>query len=168
MRPHYFIGIIIILAGLSFLFNIPVFNIIIALVLLWIGVRILTGHKHNLGNYWSESKSTLNEDYLSRVLVFSGMRKKLVTDNFEGIELISIFGGAEIDASEVKTGRKEIDIELVSIFGGIKLKVPKGWLIKSEGMGILGGFDNNTGSKNGIIIIHLKGVAILGGVEVVN
>lgn len=169
MRGHTLAGVIIILIGLSILFSFPVFNFVFALIVLWIGVRILTGRHGKHVNYWGESKGTINEDYLRRVLVFSGIQTKLKSENFEGAELVTIFAGGEIDASNVTTKKSNIDIDLVAVLGGIKLRIPKGWQVKSEGMGILGGYDNNTepSSKSGVVV-HLKGVAILGGVEVVN
>lgn len=167
MNRHKFWGIIIIFIGLSILFHFPFFNFIFALIIIWIGVRVLTGRRHE---FWHESKGVLTEDYLRRVLVFSGINTKLDTNNFEGAELITIFGGGEVDASSVSTKRTDIDIDLVAIFGGLKLRIPRGWQVKSEGVGIIGGFDNNTNTsdKSKGTVIHLKGVAIFGGVEVVN
>jgi predicted membrane protein len=168
MKAHTVAGIIIILIGLSILFRFPVINFIIAFFILWIGVKILTG-QGRMGNFWSETKGSINEDYFRRVLVFSGIRTKLSTQNFEGMELVTIFGGGEIDAAAVSTKKSNIDIDLVSIFGGVKLRIPKGWTVKSEGTGIMGGFNNGTESpaKSGVTV-HLKGAAIFGGVEIVN
>jgi hypothetical protein len=76
MRGHILAGVIIILIGLSILFGFPLFNFIFAFIVLWIGVRILTGQgKH--GHYWPEGKGSSNEDYFRRVLVFSD-RKSVV------------------------------------------------------------------------------------------
>jgi len=168
MRGHIIAGVIIILIGLSILFGFPLFNFIFAFIVIWIGVRILTG-RGEMDHFWSEGKGSASEDYFRRVLIFSGIRTKLKTENFEGMELVTIFGGGEVDAGGVGTKKTDIDIDLVAIFGGVKLRLPKGWEVKSEGTGILGGFDNKTVSsaKSGVTV-HLKGAAIFGGVEVVN
>jgi predicted membrane protein len=168
MRGHTLAGIIIIVVGLSILFNFPVFNFLIAFVVLWVGVRILTG-RGKFGNFGAESSGTINEGYLRRVLIFSAIKAKLKTENFEGMELVTIFGGGEVDAGAVSTKKTDIEIDLVSIFGGIKLRIPKGWKVVSEGAGVFGGFNNKTesSSKSGVTL-HLKGAAIFGGVEVVN
>jgi predicted membrane protein len=168
MRGHYLAGVIIILIGLSILFGFPLFNFIFAFIVLWIGVRILTG-RGKTGNFWSETKGSVNENYFRRVLIFSGINTKLKTENFEGMEIVTVFGGGEIDAGEISTKRANVDIDLVSIFGGMKLRLPKGWTVKSEGTGIMGGFDNNTqSSSKSSVMVHLKGAAIFGGVEIVN
>ena len=47
-----------------------------------------------------EGKGSVNEDFFRRVLVFSGINTKLETENFEGMELVTIFGGGESDDSD--------------------------------------------------------------------
>jgi hypothetical protein len=169
MRGHQLAGLIIILIGLSILFNFPIFNFLFAFIILWIGVKILTGQGKSFGGMVTKTGGTISEDFVKRVLIFSGIKAKLKTDNFEGMDVVSIFGGGEIDASGVKTKKTSIDIDLVSIFGGLKLTLPKGWVVKSEGAGIIGGFNNNTNvSGKSTVTVHLKGAAIIGGVEVVN
>jgi hypothetical protein len=169
MRSHTLLGIIIILLGLSILFHFPIINFLFAFVILWIGVKILTGQNQMFGNLASQTKGTLNEDFVNRVMIFSGIKAKVGSQSFEGAELVTIFGGGEIDASEVKAKGNKVTLDLVAIFGAIKVKVPKGWSVKSEGVGILGGFNNNTvSSPKSTVTVNLKGAAIFGGVEVVN
>lgn len=169
MRGHQLAGIIIILIGLSILFHFAIFNFLFAFIILWIGIKILTGQSQMFGSVMSSTKGTLSEDFVRRVLIFSGIKTKLRTENFEGMDVVAIFGGGEIDATGVKTKKNNIDVDIVAIFGGIKFIVPKGWSVKSEGAGIIGGFDNKTDfSGKPTVTIHLKGAAIFGGVEVVN
>jgi hypothetical protein len=168
MRSHTFIGIIIILLGLSILFNIPFFSYLIAFVILWLGIKVLMGEGASPTGFTS-TRGVIHDDFLRRVLIFSGISSKLESDDYEGTDLVSVFGGGKLDASGVKTSKKEVDIELVAIFGGLKMKLPKGWSIKNEGVAIFGGFNDNTrpSPKTGVVV-HLKGVAIFGGVEIVN
>jgi hypothetical protein len=168
MRGHTLAGVIIVILGLSILFNFPIFNFLIAFIVLWIGVRILTG-RGKFGTFGTEMGGSVSEDYLRRVLIFSGIKTKLKTENFAGMELVTVFGGGEIDAGSVSTKKTNIDMDLVSIFGAIKVKIPKGWKVVSEGTGIFGGFDNKTeASSKSAVTVHLKGAAIFGGVEVIN
>lgn len=168
MKSHTLVGIIIILVGLSILFHFAIFNFLFAFVILWIGVKMLTGQGSSFGGF-TETKGTLRSDYLRRVLVFSGINAKLLSQSLEGIEIVSIFGGGELDATGVSTKKKDVDIELVSIFGGMKIRLPKSWNVKSEGMGIIGGFNDKTSpSAKSVVTVHLKGVAIFGGAEAIN
>ena len=40
---------------------------------------------------------------------------------------VVIFGGGDLDLSQVKTSEASIDLELVAVFGGARLIVPKNW-----------------------------------------
>jgi predicted membrane protein len=169
MKGHTFIGLIIILFGLSILFHFEIFNFLFAIIILWIGYKVITGQGHAFSDFDGNIKGTISEDYLKRVLIFSGINTTLKSQKFEGMDFVMIFGGGELDASNVKTKKENIDIDLVAIFGGLKLRIPKGWNVRSEGVGIIGGFNNNSDSATKpTVTIHLKGVAIFGGVEVVN
>lgn len=169
MRGHKILGIIIIVVGLSILFSFPVFNFIFAFIILWIGVRILTGQSRIFGGAWTSGEGQSDEDYYSRVLIFSGVGTKLTSSNFKGMDVVSIFGGGDIDVMGVKTGKSEIDFELNAIFGGLKIKVPQSWRVVDEGTGILGGFDNKTTPPSkASVTVHVKGAAIFGGVEIIN
>lgn len=168
MKSHTLAGLIIILIGLSILFHFPIFSFLFAFVILWIGVKIMTGQGSSFGGFM-ETKGVLRSNNLKRVLVFSGINAKLTADNFEGMELVCIFGGGELDANTAVSKKKDVDIEVVAIFGGLKLRIPKSWKVKSEGTGIIGGFNDRTNPPGkSTTTVHLRGVAIFGGVEIVN
>lgn len=159
------IGAIIILIGINILFDIDIFRIIFPILLIWLGTRIIWGKESTSFT----TKSEAREDKIKRVLIFSGVRQKLLSEDFEGGEIVAIFGGAEIDLSRVKTKQKRIQLDLVAILGGIKITLPESWSVRSEGIGILGGFNNEAGKDSKKTVeVELKGVAILGGVDVVN
>ena len=159
------IGSIIILIGINILFDIDIFRILFPLLLIWLGARIIWGKDNSSFTTQSESR----EDKLKRILIFSGVQQKVQSDNFEGGEIVTIFGGAEIDLSNAKTKQKQIQLDLVAILGGIKITLPPTWSVCSEGVGILGGFNNQAGKDSKKTVeVNLKGVAILGGVDIVN
>jgi predicted membrane protein len=165
MNSRVIIGVVIVLIGLGFLFDINVLRFIFPLFLVFIGVQILMGRRQN----WDLAKTaTVAEDSLHRVLIFSGINQKVVSSNFKSGEVVAIFGGGDIDLSSAKTKAKTIELELVAIFGGLKVRIPSDWSVTSEGVGILGGFDNKAKGGTKAVTVQLKGVAIFGGVEVVN
>ena len=55
-----------------------------------------------------------------------------------------------------------------AFFGGIEVIVPDGVDVRTSGAGIFGGYDgvNDAGTVPGSPILHVKGVAVFGGVEV--
>lgn len=80
-----------------------------------------------------------------------------------------VFSGAEIDLGNVKTNKEKLNLELIAVFDGVKVRVPKNWSVKSEGAGVLGGFNNQTkpeGKK--LVDVKIKGAAVFGGVDIIN
>lgn len=163
MTARYIVGAFIILIGLGFLFNFDVFRFIFPVIIILIGIAILTG-RHRSWDY--SHVNSISEDNLKRVLVFSGINAKVESTNFSKGELVAVFGGGDLDLSAVKTKAKEVELDLVAVFGGLRVRIPAEWKVTSEGVGILGGFSVETGKSSGNVLVHLKGAAILGGVEV--
>lgn len=156
-------GIFLILIGLSALFEISLFKFAFAFILIALGIKILSGRGGNWG-----SRSVSGEDYINEVAIFSPLFLNLRSTNFSGGKVVLIFGGGEIDLREVKTTYKDIKMEIVAIFGGCKLTVPKNWKVVSEGVGIVGGYNNKVLSEMSEVTLNLRGVAIFGGVDVEN
>lgn len=163
------VGAAIILIGLSAFLGFSLFRFFVAAVLIFVGVNIILG-KHR--KWEAMSESSIKEDKISEVAVFSAVNRKVESDNFKGGDLTLIFSGGEIDLSEVRTDKREINLEIVAIFGGAKIIIPRGWRVSNKGTAILGGYDIKTGTpadeEKGETTLNLKGTAIFGGVEVVN
>jgi predicted membrane protein len=111
---------------------------------------------------------------LSLYAVFGGGRRRVTTDNFQGGEVLAIFGGYHIDlrgAQIPASGRAVVDIN--SIFGGVELIVPENWRIAVRGIGIFGAFEDKTIPPRpdvGVVLPELvvTGSAIFGGATVRN
>jgi len=167
MQTRLILGAIIILFGLSLLFQFPLFKVLVAAIIIFIGIKMIRGGEGMSFNL--DETSEENEDKLQRVLVFTGVNKKYKSSNFEGGELVTVFGTGKIDLSTVKTKNKEIELNLVAVFGSIDMKLPKNWEVKTEGIGILGAFKNNTAKPKKVSAsVFVKGVAVLGEVKLVN
>lgn len=166
MNIRFIIGTLIVLLGISILFDLNLFRIIFPLILIWIGVQVITGK--DTSN--STEQIEVQEHRMKRVLVFSSINQKVNSDNFQGGEIIAVFGGGEVDFSQVKTKEKNIKLELVAVCGGLEIIIPDNWIVISEGVGILGGFDNkaNGSQAKKTVEVTIKGVAVLGGVQVRN
>lgn len=165
MNPRFYIGVCILLLGLSILFGFPLLKTAVALAVIWVGIRMMIG-KNKKWEY--QFRGETGEDVFKRVLICSGIRAKLVSRYFEYAEITAICGGGEVDFSSVKTTRKEVEFNIVAIVGGLKVKLPKEWAVRSEGVGIVGGYDNKTKSvAKAATTAVIKGTAIVGGVEIV-
>lgn len=113
------------------------------------------------------SKST---DYLDETAIFGGRTISVVSDNFQGGKITSIFGGSKINLLYSKPVPGCM-IDVANIFGGTKITVPEDWNVKIEVVSIFGGFDDKRSASvisrtgNGKIIV-IKGTCIFGGGEV--
>lgn len=109
------------------------------------------------------------EDFISATSIFGGAKKNVISKNFRGGDLVSVFGGNEVDLTRADfTGTAEL--ELTTIFGGTKLVVPSNWEIKTEAAVIFGGIEDKrtlTASPEGTPKrLVLKGTIIFGGVDI--
>jgi len=164
MRGRNIFGIIIIIVGLSILFSFPFINIILAILVIWIGMKVMN-KSWKFSDY--EGKVNVTEDDLDKVFIFSPVNKVIVSDNFTGGKITCIFAGGEVDFSGVKTKKSEIDLEITNIFAGLKLILPGDWKVNSQETNIVGGVENKTKS-GGKVTVNLKGSSIFGGMEITN
>jgi uncharacterized protein YjeT (DUF2065 family) len=160
-----FTGLVLVAIGVGFLFGLPVFRILIPTLIILLGIKLLLGQ----GGPSISAKSEGRDDKLSQVLIFSGIDRKIISDNFSGGEVVAIFGGGDVDLTQAKTTSKTLKLSLVAVFGGLKIRVPETWRVSTEGVGVLGAFENKARPK-GKAKVNLKvdGVAIFGGVEIVS
>lgn len=162
MNARLVLGIILILIGISTVIDFPFFNFLFAIFLVWLGYKVISGRE-------SVKKTITTEKEIKRVLVFSSLDQKVSGESFSRGEIVAVFAGGTLDLSAVKTKNKRIELNLVAVFGGIKIIVPKSWSVKTEGIGILAGFDNKSqlaGKETSQLIV--KGVSILGAVDIIN
>ena len=100
--------------------------------------------------------------------VFGGSKRAVVSKNFRGGEVVSIFGGADINLMQADF-TQPIRIEIVAIFGGCTLIVPANWEIRAETAVIMGAIDDKRNSAittNPEKVLILEGTVIFGGIEI--
>lgn len=165
MNSRNVIGIILIVFGLSMLLGINFGRIIFPLFVIGMGFFLLRG-KVNLFN--SESVSS-EEDSINEVVIFSDSNRVVESNNFNGGKVVSVFADTDIDLTKVKSKEKEIKLELVSVFSDLNIKIPKGWTVKSNAVGILGDVkDQGARSNKEQIRLLVDGVSVLGTIKINN
>jgi predicted membrane protein len=111
------------------------------------------------------------DDFVDVVNVFSGSKQHIYSKKFKGGEVVSIFGGCDLNLSQADF-TDTVVLEVTAIFGGVKIIVPPTWTVKSDVTAIFGGLDDKrsvlavTEEPRKIIII--KGLALFGGVDIRN
>jgi predicted membrane protein len=117
---------------------------------------------------YTDSKSHLGDDYLDAVSIFSGAKKRILSKDFKGGEIMNIFGGADIDLTQADIKGRVI-IDVTQVFGGIKLIVPPHWHVTSDMVALFAGFDDKRMMKSDYgsdKILVLKGTSIFAGVDI--
>jgi predicted membrane protein len=102
--------------------------------------------------------------------MFSGIDRKVSTQEFRGGELTAIMGGCEIDLRRASMKPGEAVVDIFAFWGGIDIKVPEDWSVSVTAVPILGGIEDKTtapkgGSEKRLII---RGNVIMGGAEISN
>ncbi|HUC02021.1 MAG TPA: LiaF domain-containing protein [Candidatus Paceibacterota bacterium] len=177
-----FVGIILILIGLSALTGISLFNFLFAIILIVIGIRLIVGrswngawdwhwHHHddvNDRSYYSHHHATVSDDdWINEVLVFSPINKSFTSQNLKGGRIVMVFSGGAVDLSRVKTSATEIDIELSSVFSDLKVIVPTDWKVRSAAAAFAGNVDTyRAQGGDGPVTLTIRGQAVFGNIEV--
>ena len=152
--------------------DIKVFSILIPAVMIYYGIKFLAKSNKKVHIYdeitGEITEHAMDGDKLSMVAVFAGNKKIVVSKNFKGGEIVSVFGGNEINLMNADF-EGSIKLEIVSVLGGTKLIVPSNWQIKTEMVSVFGGFDDkrnqiNLTTSNKELII--EGVNIFGGIDI--
>lgn len=181
-RKAYTAAVILISIGLFFLIDFPDNfreNFWPAIIIL-VGITFILQwkrwpnhhqhHHHHIHDKDYEQEYSKSIDYIDETAIFGGRTISVVSDNFQGGKITSIFGGSKINLLYSKP-IPGCTIDVANIFGGTKLTVPEDWNVKIEVVSIFGGFDDKRSASvisrtgNGKIVV-IKGTCIFGGGEV--
>ena len=108
-------------------------------------------------------------DRINESVIFSGVNRKLMTKNFQGGKATVLFGGLDLDLTQVDfTGIATLDLEVG--FGGIKLIVPPHWDVRTEVSNIPAGLEDKRMFREGGVdtnkVLILKGTLLFSGLEI--
>ena len=168
MNFRIIVGIAIILMGLGFLIDFPFFNMFFALILIYMGIRFISGR--GFGFSFASGNSVRSEkDSMSRVMVFTSTKLRNESQDFQGGEVVTVFAEGELDLRNAKSNRAVVTLETVCVFGSLSVRVPADWEINTDGVGILGSFnDNTTRPATPAAKLHLEGASVFGSIEITN
>jgi len=146
------------------------FNFFWPAVFIVVGVVVLINSRR-LGDAIRTATTDSKADMIDYVNVFSGAERQLITDNFMGGKVTSIFGGGEVDLTRSSLAQGNNVLEITCIFGGTTLIVPENWTVVIDVTPILGGFTDGRKISGDVVkdpsrILTVKGVVIFGGGEI--
>jgi hypothetical protein len=104
------------------------------------------------------------------VAVFGGASRKGAWRVPPTIEVVTVFGGADIDLRDAILPGREISMRAVSVFGGLSITVPPEMRVIDSGVAIFGGRDVSgeiaeSAAPDGPVL-RLQGACVFGGVSV--
>ena len=110
-----------------------------------------------------------NNDFVDSSVAFGGIKKNIISKNFQGGRIENIFGGTDLNMMQADF-KGVIVLEFNVAFGGIKLVVPPNWNIRNEITAIMGGIDDKRPQvqqtdDSGKVLV-LKGSVMFGGVDI--
>jgi predicted membrane protein len=106
--------------------------------------------------------------YIKAIAVMGGFKRSNSSQEFKGGELTAIMGGLEIDLRDASI-KGEAIIDIFAMMGGVEMRVPEDWLVVVEGFPFMGGYEDKTRPpKVSTKRLVIKGIAVMGGVEIKN
>jgi len=111
------------------------------------------------------------EDDIKVLSVFGGSEQHITSQHFRGGQLIAVFGGYQLDLTQAEIEGEQAVLDATSVFGGGEIQIPRHWNVAIKGIGIFGGYGNETGkyamdTTKPAKTLVVKGVAMFGGVGV--
>jgi predicted membrane protein len=116
-----------------------------------------------------EPTALTSENYINITAVLGGVKRLIVAKNFQGGEITTFMGGADINLTQADIqGRVVLDIN--QVMGGTRLIVPSHWNVISEVVSVFGGIDDKRvlqpSSFNADKVLVIKGTSFMGGVDI--
>ncbi len=119
---------------------------------------------------------TATSDQLARsrrggriVAIFGGATRKGAWHAEPVIDVLTVFGGAELDFREAVLPGKEVTLRATSVLGGVEVTVPPEMRVIDNGSAILGGREIKGGPESvgpDSPVLRIEGICVLGGIEV--
>ncbi|GCC51104.1 hypothetical protein SanaruYs_13240 [Chryseotalea sanaruensis] len=166
---------IAVLVGIVFIVDDYVYDVnlrpyLIPAIVIGIGLYLIFKPKSRAGQYWNEHTQTHSgtDGNWESVSIFGG-NKNIISKDFKGGEMVTIFGGSEVNMSQADISGV-VTLEVVQIFGGTKLIVPANWKVQtSEVVSILGGIDDKRPAPTNVDetkVLNIRGTSVFGGIDI--
>lgn len=110
-------------------------------------------------------------DHVDRMMaVFGGISRKGSWQVQPVMDVVTVFGGAELDFREAVLPSREITLKVTCVFGGVDIVVPPEMRVVDSGYAILGGRDvaddSAESARPDAPVLRISGACVLGGMDV--
>jgi len=102
----------------------------------------------------------------SDLAFWSGVERKVSTNQFRRADLTAIMGGIQMDFRNASINGEAV-IDLFVMMGGVELRVPPDWNVTNQVVAVMGGMqDHSTGPADSPHRLIVRGFVLMGGAEV--
>ncbi len=99
--------------------------------------------------------------------MWSGIKRRIASPVFKHADLTAVMGGIEMDLRAAGTAGGSAVIDVFVMWGGIEITLPPDWAVDNHVVPIMGGIvDKSTGTQASTHRLHLRGVVLMGGIEI--
>ena len=110
---------------------------------------------------------------VNAIAALGGATRRNNSADFRGGDLVAVMGGCEVDLRHAQIQQGPAVIDAFAFWGGVEVRVPEDWTVRVDGIALLGAYEDNTsplaedplGPRQELVV---KGMAIMGGVEIKN
>ncbi len=156
-----------------------IFRDIWPIFVILLGISIIFDHKRGKKNKNGRCCSAegfeggwvdFEDDFLDLSTVFTGYKRRIISQNFKGAKISTIFGGTVLDLTKAKVSPYCV-IECDTIFGGTELIIPSAWKVINQTSAMFGGVADERRksaplSNEEEVKLTVKGFAMFGGIEI--
>ncbi len=113
------------------------------------------------------AEAAIGADQTIREFAFWSGKERRVSSSFKRGDLTAVMGGIELDLRSASTTSGQAVVEVFAFWGGIEIRVPPDWIVENQVSAIMGGSEDKSGgsadARNRLI---LKGIVVMGGLEI--
>ena len=98
-----------------------------------------------------------------------GVDRQNNSQQFEGGEITAFMGGGRLDLTHARLDEAGAEIQIFAMWGGYEIQVPPDWEVRTDVLPLLGAVEDKRtlqDKREDSQVLVLKGVVIMGGVEV--
>jgi predicted membrane protein len=125
--------------------------------------------KIRTGKPGKEKSKDDDSDFLNVEAIFCGIKRKVISKNFQGGEVSTVFGGTDIDFLHADIEKQAV-INVSVVFGGLKLLVPAHWDVQTSLNNVAAGVEDKRYVQQGTVDpdkrLVIAGSVVFGGIEI--
>jgi predicted membrane protein len=139
-------------------------------ILIMVGVYMIgraASRKQRYEEIMGEGTVRNSDDYIQSTTIFSGTNKMILSKNFQGGAITTVFGGTELNFTQADI-QGEVVLDITTLFGGVEIVVPSSWDVRVDVATVFGGIEDKRAIPPVIPtnkVLVLKGSCTFGGVD---